>query len=259
MKPVRAHWPAILAVALIVVLGLGALFLTGRARAIAIVLWGVVPISVAVAQYAYTRFEPFRLLANRVWFQATNPASTWGLVAEFEVADAAKAWAAAERSVDASLGPGDKVMLRTEGDAVWTSRGMTLQVKATETGDPVLGDTPLIRLEMPPTTRPFRAWKRSIEDVAAPLVNGVEQAIGPEGRKFVVRVAFAGDNPYFGLFVSQVQRSAVARFDVEFFEQAAAERDVVRVRKDDVEVVTGTLLSAVRLSLRYLALAQPQS
>src|SRR5206468_3320883 len=98
MKPaLRLHWPALLAAVLIVVIGAAAIFLpAGSLRTAAIVLWSVVPVSLVIAQYAFARYERFRLLVNRLRFSLANPESTWGLVAEFELADSALAWKAAE-------------------------------------------------------------------------------------------------------------------------------------------------------------------
>lgn len=257
----RQHWPALLALGVFGLVGLGALALPGGTalRATAIALWGVVPLSVAIATYAYARFDRYRLFVNRLRFRVLNPESTWGLTAEFQVADPA-VWEQVEGALDAELQPGERKMARTDGNAVWNARGLVVQVSATVAGDPIEGDVALVRVEIPPITRPYRTWWRVIERDAAPLVARIERSLQAQDCKFVVRLAFPGDNPYFGLFVSGVGRSAVARFDIEFFEQSAGERDRVRVREGGVEVVTGTLLAAQTLSLRYLTLtADPRA
>jgi hypothetical protein len=256
-SPLRLHWPALLVLAVVVCLGGLAWLLPADSdvRKAATVLWTGVPIALIIAQYMYAKVERFRLTINRCRFWLSNPESTWGLTAEYEVTDAFLAWKHAAEALEGTLQRGDKALTRAEGNAVWITQGMTVQVALDNYSDPFDGDQAILRVEIPPVTRPFRTWHRAIEDEAIPLIERIERAIDPQGRKFVTRVKFPGDNnPYFGLFIAQVSRTAVTRVDVEYFEHSADEEDAVRVLADRLEVITSSLLSAQRLSLRYLAL-----
>src|SRR3954471_16865736 len=114
MKPaLRLHWPALLVLFLILALGAGALLLPADSalRGWAVVLWGVVPVAFAVTLYAYQRFDAVRLRVNRWRLTILNPASTWGLVAEFEVQDGLGAWKLAAEAVERGLRTGDRRMM----------------------------------------------------------------------------------------------------------------------------------------------------
>jgi hypothetical protein len=224
-------------------------------RKAAVLLWTLVPVALAICQYLYARVERFRLALNRGRFWVSNPESTWGLTTEYQVDDAFLAWKDAAEALEGMLRRGDKALTRADGNGVWITQGMTVQVALDTYSDPFDGEQAILRVEIPPVARPFRTWHKAIQDEAVPLVERIERALSPRARKFITRVTFPGDNPYFGLFIAQVGRTAVTRVDVEYFEQSAGEKDAVRVLADRLEVVTSSLLSAQRLSLRYLTLA----
>src|SRR5438874_1644161 len=72
-----------------VAIGVTALLLpvNSRLHDVAILLWGAVPVSVALWDFAYHRIERYRLFINRVRLWITNPESTWGLTAELDVVE----------------------------------------------------------------------------------------------------------------------------------------------------------------------------
>jgi len=252
----RGYGPLIVLVVLF--LGVGALALlvpSGSAvHRVALVLWGAIPIAAALWEYAYRRIEAHRLLVNRVRFWISNPESRWGMVAEFDVADPKLAMDQAVGGLESLLGPGDQALSRSPRLSVWQIQGLTLRLEADMASDPTGDDQPLLRVEFPMAPRSFRKWHDVISETASAVMETIEKRVQPLEQKYVVTVGFPGENPYFGLFVNNVARSAVTRFEVDYFEQRATGCDVVRVRKDRMEMVTSSMHAARQLSLHYLAL-----
>jgi hypothetical protein len=253
----RGYGP--LAALVVLFLGVGALALfvpSGSAvHRAALVLWGAIPTAAALWEYAYRRIEAHRLLVNRARFWLSNPESRWGLTAEFDVADPKLAMEQAVSGLQGLLGPGDQALSQSPELGVWQIQGLTLRLVADIASDPLDGDgQPLLRVEFPPAPRSFRKWRHVISETASAVMETIEKRVQPLDQKYVVTVGFPGENPYFGLFVNNVARAAVTRFEVDYFEQRATGRDVVRVRKDRMEMVTSSMHAARQLSLHYLAL-----
>lgn len=227
---------------------------TSKFHDAALVLWGAIPVSVALWDFAYHHIERHRLLVNRARFRITNPESNWGMTAEFDVdRPLPHALEAADATMKALLNRGDLCLSQGGGRSVWQISGMTIRVISDVASDPT-GDTNVVRVEFPPARRSYRSWRPVIEDTVTIVVGRIEMALTPSAKKFVVQVGFPTDNPYFGLFVTDVGAQSVTRFDLDYFETRFHEKDVVRVKKDRMELVTETMLAARNLSLHYLAL-----
>lgn len=244
---------------LVIFLILGALALlvptSSPLRQVALVLWGVIPASVALWQYAYRRIEAHRLLVNRVRFWLSNPESQWGLTAEFEIADSKLAMEQATAALEQLPAATSNALSRTPERSVWQIDGLTLRIEADVAPDPTdYADQPLLRVEFPMAPRSFRKWHVIISKTVSAVMETIEKRVQPLGQKYVVTVGFPGENPYFGLFVNDIARTAVTRFEVDYFEQRTTGRDVVRVRKDRMEMVTSSMHAARQMSLHYLAL-----
>jgi len=239
-------------------LGIGVLAIlvpsSSEAHRAALLLWGAIPTTVALWEYAYRRIEAHRLLVNRVRFWISNPESRWGLSAEFDVADPKLAMEHAVAGIQSLLGPGDQTLSRSPELSVWQIQGLTLRLVADTAPDATGDDQPILRVEFPLAPRSFRKWRHVISETASAVMETIEKRVQPLEQKYVITVGFPGENPYFGLFVNNVARAAVARFEVDYFEQRATGRDVVRVRKDRMEMVTSSMHAARQLSLHYLAL-----
>lgn len=253
----RGYGPLLGLLVIFLTVGLVALLVpsSNEFRRVALVLWGAIPTATALWEYAYRRIEAHRLLVNRVRFWLLNPESQWGLTAEFDVADPKLAMERAVAGLKSVLTPADQTLSRSPERSVWQIQGLTLRLEADVAPDP-LGedDHALLRVEFPMTPRSFRRWRNVISETASAVMDTIERCIQPLDQRYVVTVGFPGENPYFGLFVNNVARAAVTRFEVDYFEQRATGRDVVRVRKDRMEMVTSSMHGARQLSLHYLAL-----
>ena len=156
LSPLRLHWPALLALLILLYLGGLAWLLPTQSgvRKTAVLLWTIVPVALTIAQYMYARVERFRLAINRCRFWLSNPESTWGLTAEYEVGDSFLAWKNAADALEGTLRPGDKALTRAEGNSVWIRQGMTIQIALDNYSDPFDGDQAVLRVEIPPVSTP---------------------------------------------------------------------------------------------------------
>lgn len=246
----------LLLVALFLGLGLLALLVPEESTlgGVTRLLWGMVPISVALWQYTYNRIERHRLWVNRVKFWLTNPESTWGLTCEFDVANGLDALSRVNILLrDRPRGTSREVS-SSSTSAVWQLDGLTMRVVIDVADDPTSDPQTVLRLEFLPVPRAYRAWTRLIRGAVFDLVEQVERDARPSRRKYVAHVSFPEGNPYFGLFVANVTLGEVHRFEVDYFERRAAENDLVQLREHEVRVVTDSAHAAKELSMRYLAL-----
>jgi hypothetical protein len=192
------HWLALTALVILAVLGVLALTVPKDAmlRKMTIVLWNAVPVTIAICQYLYSRIERFRLTFDRLRFLVLNPGSTWGFSAEFDVEDLEGSWQRAEEWLKGVIKKPDRLLNRTKDSLVWVASGTTLVVRRERPFDPLEGQQAIVRLELPPITRPFREWEKVIQEDAVPVVEGLEAVLSPTtSKKYVSKVAFPGQNP----------------------------------------------------------------
>jgi hypothetical protein len=222
------------------------------------ILWGVVPISIVMWQFAYSHFEKHRLLVNRSRFWVTNPELTWGVTVELDVDNGVEAF----RNTVSLLEPASPRRRRLEATAttaVWQVDGLTLRVAADVADDPIGGSQSLLRVEFVPAPRAFRSWTKLLRSTVFDFLEQVERTVEPTDRKYVAHVSFPGSNPYFGLFVANVSLAAVDRFEIDYFEHRTTDRDLIQVRAEEVRVVSSSAHATKELSLRYLALSPIQT
>jgi hypothetical protein len=256
----RYHWPALLIV-IIFALILVAKWLfpsTSSLGSAADDLLTVAVLLTALAQYAYHKIEVFRLAANRVRLLILNPESTWTLSAEFRVDNPRTAFQEINSALQHHVKSRSDRLSDSPTKTVWNVNGCTVKVWVANVSDPIEGDRRILRIDLPSVKRGFRELNSAIGNEVAPLMNRIEEIIKPEHRKFTVGVRFPVGNPYFGLFVANLNQDAISRFDIEYFESDTVEDDVVTVHRDSIVLITSTLRAAERLSLHYLSL-QPVS
>lgn len=242
---------------LLTIVGLGALtliFPTGTpVGRVVYVLWGAVPATIALWQYSYHHYELHRLAVNRSMFWLRNPESTWGMTATFDVQEAS-AFDTAAHAIDLALAEGDHRISDSPGEGLWQIAGLTVRLVADVAADPIAGEQRVLRLVVVRAPRAFRAWPGLIGGPVSTLIESLDCVLHASNRQLVVDIGFPGDNPYFGLFLNRVHQSAVTRVAIDYFEQRASERDLVRVRRDRVTIITQSPTAARELSVRFLAL-----
>ena len=144
-----------------------------------------------------------------------------------------------------------------EGDDLFAEDRLTLRLRRLVEASPI-GDEDIqkLRIDFPMVQRSFRGLEKALRDQVVELFAEVERIVNAERCKYVVKIEFPGSNPYFGLFVTNVNRDMVDRFDIDIFETSylGGAKDVVRVHADKIEVVTDTARAVEKLSSRYLAL-----
>lgn len=216
-------------------------------------LWGAIPTSAALWQFAYSRHERWRLWTNRMLLWLTNRRLTWGLSVEFEVGDERAALERVGEVLRSSMTEGDSVLSSADDTLVLQLGGLTVRARSDRYCGPDGEEEGLVKVDVPLAPRGFRDWRRAVDDTVPTLLERIERAISPTRQKHVARVRFEGANPYYGLFVNGVPEADLLKFDVEYTEHRPS-ADVIRVRKDQVQIVSGSVQSSRRQSMHYLGL-----
>jgi hypothetical protein len=252
----RTHFPLFVLIAIIVVLGIGVLIVdpTSRTGRWIVVLWGIIPASVAIWQYCYTHIERHRLWVNRVRLWLSNPQVSWGLEVEYETVDAMRSFQAAQAAMRAQMGDQDDILSSSDDLFVAQFNGMAVRLGIDLFESPMDDATQIVRLDFPLAQYSWR-WCRRLVDSAVPrLLEEVERAIQSAGSKFVIDIGFADRNPYFGLLVRDVPEASLVRFDIEYFQRPDRSGAVIRVHRDRIRVVATSIHSSRTLALHYLSL-----
>lgn len=249
------HWPLIVLIAVLVAFCIAVLMVpasSAAGRAVQL-LFGVVPASFALWQYSYTHIESHRLRVNRARLWLTNPEVSWGLDAEFDVASGTTALVEARRCLVERMADQDAVLSETDQSLVAQMAGVTLRLTALRAEDP-FESIDVLRLDVPSASRSWRGWQSFVDREMPRLLEEIERATSPSARKYTVEIAFARENPYFGLFVHQVPETSLTRFDIEYFEGPDRTGAVIRVHRHRIQITTDSLQSSRVLSMQYLAL-----
>lgn len=256
MKALRAHWSAILILAaLAIAVGVQMVWEgAGRLERIAAAVLTWLPVAAWLSTYAYDRIDRVRLAVDRTILWTTNREVRWSLSVEYEGLD--DVWLALKKVTRAVDDVSGSHRLPGSGkDAInWTVDGFTFSARVAASGDPIDGESQFLRLELPRVTRGYRGLTAALEHQVGPVLDRLDRDLQAEGRKFVTRIFFPSENPYFGLFVANVEPEAVTRMDISFFETAGGGRDHVRVHRDYVEVISDNWRAVEVLSRRYLGL-----
>lgn len=255
------HW--VLIVFLFALAGLGLIYviLSGTVWArVASALLVVVPVAWSVAQYSYSHVERYRLLIDGARARLQNHNVVWGITAEYQIraGKSTLAWKAVQEALPEGR---EQIPSTTASYAAVLKNGIPLTARVMPWMDPLQGERHQIIVRLHPTTGTLRFWKRLIDDELIPTLRRIESAVAhynEDSFKYSVDVIFEELNPYFGYFVARVERGALQRFDVAYYEEAAQERALVEVRDTRLSFVTRSLDAAGGLMRRFLVLAPPK-
>jgi len=103
----------------------------------------------------------------------------------------------------------------------------------------------------------YRGSKRMIEGVLVPFFERLWNELRPDHGKFSMNVAFEGPNPFFGLYIEQMNLDQVREFTFVFTVPTANQGDYVRVEKTDMTLVSSTLDGFRRAAMTCLAFTPP--
>lgn len=257
----RRHWPVLIFLG---ALGLFAVVYAnvddqGLRRWLSILLVGA-PIAWGLSQYAYHSIDRYRLFLDRLRARLRNPNVIWGMTGEFQLreGEAEAAWKAIETVLPEE---NEQIASRWGDRALMLEGGVALRISLQSWVDPTEGERTLVTAKLHPTTGTLRFWRDRVENLFIPLLRRIETAVAPHAEppfKYSVDVKFESGNPYFGYFLARVERHALQRFDVAYFEEAAQERSLIEVREDRLQFVTRSLDAARGLTLRHLVLEPPR-
>lgn len=252
----RTHLPLVILILIIAALGVGVLVVdpTSKAGRWVVVLWGIVPASVAIWQYCYARIERHRLWVNRTRLWLTNPQVSWGLEAEYETADAKASFGAVLAALSTQMTKADSILSSSSSVVVAQISGLTIRLTIDEFRSPMDDVSQIVRFDVPVAVHAWRGCRDVVDSLVPRLLEDVERAVQPTTRKFVIDIGFLGDNPYFGLLIKDVPEARLVRFDIEYFERPEQTGAVTRVHRDRIQIVANSIHSGRSLSLHYLAL-----
>jgi hypothetical protein len=250
---VKRHWPAIVVIALVALLGLVGFFAPDDSTAEAATwLFGIASAALALAQYLAQRVEASRFALLRLRRQVLNEDVSLGLVLEADLPERPRLQSVARRLQMATSQPVDVLGAGPDaGLLVLNGVSFQLQLSAAGTQD----DFWKLRLELPPSTRSFRSWSRAVDGWLFKVIDDWYRALEPLRERITVAVQYGSTNPYFEMPLDQVEQDQIVRFDVEYLLPATdGSKDIVTLSPTGVEVVTGNRLTAQRLASHYVSL-----
>ncbi len=103
----------------------------------------------------------------------------------------------------------------------------------------------------------YRGSKRMIEGILVPFFERLRDELRPDHGKFSMNVPFEGPNPFFGLYIEQMDLKQVREFTFVFSIPLANPGDYVRVEKTDMTLVSSSLDGFRRAAMTCLAFTPP--
>lgn len=103
---------------------------------------------------------------------------------------------------------------------------------------------------------PFRASHRILEQQLLPLLELIRTTLIPQDEKYSLKVRFGEHNPYFGFYLQRIRLPQIVTFQCEFIDERA-DGDRISVGKDQLTIVSQSLMAMGTLARKYLALAPP--
>jgi hypothetical protein len=87
----------------------------------------------------------------------------------------------------------------------------------------------------------YRASTVMLEDTLIPLIERIQKFFPSSEALYSLRIRFDGHNPFFGLYVQQMRQDLITDFQFEFHLPSSEAREYVRVGKDQLTIVSGSL------------------
>lgn len=215
------------------------------------ILWGT--------QLLYHQWDRFYLFANRAWLWITNTEVHWTmnleLICQEEDIDRinlmsssilkylpdANQWSTDNLSVVISLPIGGVIKIDSRTVYEW------------DEGDRVYS----YNVQVSNFVVPFRHSNKALDQIAVLIEKAIEPAVNASRKKYVFKLNFGEQNPYFGLFVKRlkVPQQELVDFRCEFVDRDGGAEGRVDVGKDRLALTTTSLMNFKLLSERYVALA----
>lgn len=211
-----------------------------------------------LGQYLYHTSDRIFFTANRAWLLLSNRSVRWTLKVSLEEIHKPVSVNEIVKTVREAYGKDARVWQEDTSQAILNLPGWTLRVSRgsrPEYGDIELREEDFLVLEVTDLEIPFRESSDRIGRKVIPLIEKIVRMADAVSTKYAAIISFKGGNPYFGFFVRRVSQADIVNFQCEYFDLIAGERERVSVRKDRIELVSGSLSGIGHLSLKYLALS----
>lgn len=229
------------------------------AHKLSIVVLGSAPLSWALAQYSYRKVDWFRLRVDAELARRRNSSITWSATCEWPILESS-IWDSVSEALREAADSGG-ILSEEFGNLVVVSKGVTIRLSLAAIETDEEGFERDLRVIFPAIAGPIRTWEDRIEEAVVPLLHHIGDIVRGQhagSAKFAVTVGFEDrENPYFGYFVSRLERDAIRSFDVDYFEDVATDRVLVKVRQNSLGFVTSNLDTLRRLSVKFLGLRTP--
>ncbi len=220
-------------------------------------LWYFVGWLFWVTKLTIDKVDRINLAWNRFWLWITNGSVYWTVLAEFDgqyeddtldkiydkvqtISPEIKVW---------SSNNGEKVIKLPIGGAIRLNR-VTYQSGVDE-----LKST--LRMDVSDFAVPFRDSEMILENLVSIIENGIKVVYKPLNEKYVFKVSFGENNPYFGLFIKRFRTHEhnLISFRVELDEKVGLSRERVDISASKLTVTTHSLTSLQKLSRKYVTLS----
>jgi hypothetical protein len=214
-----------------------------------------------IIDYSYRRSDTFYLRANSVVFWITNRPTKWNLTIDYRGVSVDMPLDALRSAIETGASPTSTVWHDGQYSKIINFPGYTIRLKTTPYPDGVLDldnleSTESVSMQISDLELPYRSFRSKLEEEIIPLVDRATAALKPREQQYAVKIRFQSKNPYFGFFVRRLALPQIVSFSADVLDlSAGGEAQNVCVRKDQIEIVTDSLLALQALSKKYVALS----
>jgi len=229
-------------------------------------LWPNAPVSVRLltvptfywlCKVLYDQWPQFYLAVTRLRLWILNGEVAWTMAIDFESPSTSE-------SVDGIVQAIREAYPKAQ---VWGSDPLmktmrlpmlgALRIQATELSLPFDEEEPILSLQFTDFVVPFRHSNKVLEALISLLNDKIKPIVRPSREKYAFTVRFGGPNPYYGLFLRQLNlpKQELIAFNCEFVDRIRHKKETVQVSQDGVALVAHDLLNLQSLARRYVTLS----
>jgi hypothetical protein len=264
MEQVKSYWLLMFAFALLLIsVGLALLLPTFTSVAFRVFdgLIGAAGWTAFIADYLYRRSDRFYLRINSIIFWITNRPTKWNLTIDFRGVELDSPLEMLRSAIENGLPSAAKLWHDGEYTKILNVPGYTIRMQVVpypngvpNPDEPAYEESVLMQLS--DLELPYRSFRSKLEGEIIPLVDRAVASLNPREQQYAVKIRFQSKNPYFGFFVRRLDLPQVVSFSADVLDSSVGgEAQNVSVKKEQIEIVTDSLLALQALSKKYVALS----
>lgn len=264
MGRIKSHWLLVVACVLLLV-SLGLAFwkpaFTGVLFKIFDGLIGAAGWTAFIVDYLYRRSDRFYMRVNSMIFWITNRPTKWNLTIDYRGVDVDSPLDSLRSAIESGAPSPTTLWHDDEYKKIINLPGYTIRMQVVPWPDGLLDlnepeHTESICIQLSDLELPYRSFRSKLEGEIIPLVHRAAAALNPREQKYAVKIGFQSGNPYFGFFVRRLDLPQVASFSADVVDlSVGGEAQNVSVKKEQIEIITDSLLALQTLSKKYVALS----